>query len=136
MTYRKEEFPQVPAPGGSIPFSILIVFCFLCAHASQMRLVELVRTVLLDRVVDWHKAEIVGIGKAKRRGIAKSHEATAGAAGNGEATMTTSGEGKRVFSVWSLLAKAGHGDAHKCLKKASTVQFRSRPKIGGVTFGA
>lgn len=66
---------------------------------------EIVRTVLLDRVVDWHRAEI-GLGKAK-----------GGRPARGEAGSSSSEGADRVSSVWSLLAKAGQGDAHKCLKK-------------------
>lgn len=70
---------------------------------------EIVRTVLLDRVVDWHRAEI-GLEKAKGGRLAK------------DKASASSGEGAdRVSSVWTLLAKAGEGDAHKCLKKVGGV---------------
>lgn len=79
---------------------------------------ELVRTVILDRVVDWHKAEIVGINKARGRSSARSNDADA--AGDAEKS-SGSRKSDRIFSVWQLLAKAAHGDAHKCLKKVPFV---------------
>ena len=85
---------------------------------------EIVRTVLLDRVVDWHRAEI-GLEKGKSgrsaRGktSASSDDGADIAAVGRVATTTTSAD--RVSSVWPLLAKAGQGEAHKCLKKVGVV---------------
>lgn len=88
---------------------------------GQNRLVELVRTVLLDRVVAWHRAEVMA-GKAKGGSRGKAGAASvAPAAVVGEKGASAMRGG--VSSVWPLLAKAGHGDAHKCLKKASIYIF-------------
>lgn len=88
---------------------------------------ELVRTVLLDRVVDWHRAEIVSSKANKhdairkglhgeRRGRSETHASkdTTEAVGDEDGSVPGA---QRVSSVWALLAKAGQGDAHKCLKK-------------------
>lgn len=90
---------------------------------------ELVRTVLLDRVVEWHKAEIEvaavkGKGKGSRqpaRGVKTIGVSDGGSVENAAAAERANAE--RVSSVWSLLAKAGQGDAHKCLKKVQAVVF-------------
>jgi len=107
----------------------------------QNRLVELVRTVLLDRVVEWYKAEVMtaagGGSRGKGKGAAGSNStrqsarraagagADDGSSDGGEgavAAAAAAAEGvgsERVSSVWSLLAKTGQGDAHKCLKKVN-----------------
>lgn len=85
-----------------------------CDIASQNRLVELLRTVLLDRVVEWHKAEVIAAGKEKGRG-GTTRQAARGSSGE---TAGSGANAVRVSSVWSLLAKTGLGDGHKCLKKA------------------
>ncbi|CAM9539163.1 unnamed protein product, partial [Hapterophycus canaliculatus] len=105
-------------------------------QTCQNRLVELVRTVLLDRVVEWHKAEIeVAAARGKGRGgsqparagrqparAAKIAAVSDGRSAEGVAAAGAGGaRAERVSSVWSLLAKAGKGDAHKCLKKAVSV---------------
>lgn len=76
-------------------------------------MVELVRTVLLDRVVAWHRGEVVA-GKVKGGRGNKAGAACSVAPAEGAPARRDG-----VSSVWPLLAKAGHGDAHKCLKKAS-----------------
>lgn len=60
-------------------------------------------------------------GKAKGGGRGKAGAANVTpAAVVGEEGASAIRDG--VSSVWPLLAKAGHGDAHKCLKKASYIQ--------------
>lgn len=95
----------------------------------KIRLVELVRTVILDRVVEWHRAEIVGIFKGKGRAVGRVKEAAVAARGAGRdadvpeeavGAGRVPAKGEKVYSVWPLLVKAGHGDAHKCLKKVRT----------------
>lgn len=88
---------------------------------------DLVRTVLLDRVVDWHKAGIenaAASAKTKGRGGKQPARAvkSAGVSDDGSVedvagVAAEEANAKRVSSVWSLLAKAGQGDAQKCLKK-------------------
>lgn len=84
--------------------------------------------MLLDRVVEWHKAEVVTTGakaKGKRRGTSTRPAAAKGddAVGGGteeNAAAAAAGDAEqaeRVGSVWALLAKTGEGDAQKCLKK-------------------
>ena len=68
---------------------------------------ELVRTVLLDRVVEWYRREAQAGAESDRR--KKSRGATGAVAAHTD----------EVSSVWPLLSKAGDGEAHKCLKKAS-----------------
>ncbi|CAN0148375.1 unnamed protein product, partial [Ectocarpus fasciculatus] len=104
-------------------------------QTCQNRLVEIIRTVLIDRVVEWHKTE-AGTGKNKGRGSSTSSRPTRGVsnsvsddggAGEGPAGGTA-GETNAggVSSVWPLLAKAGQGGAHKCLKKAvSTLMLQN-----------
>ncbi|CAM9823437.1 unnamed protein product, partial [Laminaria digitata] len=103
-------------------------------QTCQNRLVEIVRTVLLDRVVDWHRAEI-GLEKAKGGRSARGN-----AVGLGAPSMASA---DRVSSVWPLLAKAGRGDAHKCLKKAiATLMlqkdsgFKARPLLNALRSAA
>lgn len=95
------------------------------------------RTVLLDRVVEWHKAEVVttgakgngdGNGNGNGRGTSTRQAASKGGGGGGggvggsaEGAAVAAAEDAEqpegVTSVWALLAKTGEGNAHKCLKK-------------------
>lgn len=99
----------------------------------QNRLVEIVRTVVLDRVVDWHRAEI-GLKKAKGGRTTKGRSNPSAISGDNASIALLGGAGvtatsaDRVSSVWSLLAKAGQGDAHKCLKKVGVALNVVRPR--------
>lgn len=100
------------------------------------------RSVLLDRVVDWYKAEVVATaGKGKRKGTGSSTRQAArggdrvcgGVGGAAEeaaaAAVVAAGDAEgaeRFASVWALLAKTGDGDAHKCLKKVGKVVLLAR----------
>ena len=91
--------------------------------------------MLVDRVVDWYKAEVVAAGaKARIKGRGSSTRQAAGGGGVDGDGVGGSGEGTaaaaaaaafdveqadRVASVWALLAKTGEGDAQKCLKKVT-----------------
>eukprot|EP00752_Nemacystus_decipiens_P008134 g7274.t1 len=110
-------------------------------QTCQNRLVELVRTVLLDRVVDWYKAEVVTTAsKAKSNGRGTSIRRAArggdgvGTAPEGNGTPPVAAEDEeqveRVASVWALLAKTGEGDAQKCLKKAVSTLMLQKGSTG------
>eukprot|EP00903_Cladosiphon_okamuranus_P012149 g11397.t1 len=113
-------------------------------QTCQNRLVELVRSVLLDRVVDWYKAEVVGAGaKAKGKGRGgRTRQVARGGSGDGAGVSAEGAtaaaavddaeqaERVRIASVWALLAKTGEGDAQKCLKKAVSTLMLQKGSTG------
>ncbi|CAM9107694.1 unnamed protein product [Ectocarpus sp. 4 AP-2014] len=100
-------------------------------QTCQNRLVEIVRTVLIDRVVEWHKTEADTRNNKGKRGSSSSNRPTRGVStsvndhGGAEETDAVG-----VSSVWPLLAKAGQGGAHKCLKKAVSTLMQQNGSTG------
>lgn len=77
---------------------------------------------MLDRVLEWYRREVEAKtrqqqGKKKMR-VSRAIDGGS-TVGDGIIEASATVQPERVSSVWALLAKAGNGDSHKCLKKAS-----------------
>lgn len=91
------------------------------------------RSVMLDRVVEWYRREVEAKTRQQQgRKKMRVCKAIDGGSTVGDGNIEVSGavQPERISTVWPLLAKAGNGDSHKCLKKASGEVLRMNAAFG------